>query len=154
MYCGSSDSPAPDAVFVGRRRPRRFGIYGTAMLDKLVFGESPLAVALPALWQMRMLQGHLCRVARHRPSTYVVWHFITGLGGATLVTATLPFHAQKAGVLLLAVGLLGIFCGVAFGSSYALVSRFTARESVALTTGAFVHLAHTGTTVMHNMLTI
>lgn len=60
---------------------------------------------------------------------------IPGLGGATLVCATLPFHAQKASVLLGAVALLGIFCGVAFGSSYQLVSRFSARESVALTTG-------------------
>lgn len=40
----------------------------------------------------------------------------SGLGGATLVAATLPFHAQRAVVLLVAVALLGIFCGVAFGS--------------------------------------
>lgn len=63
------------------------------------------------------------------------YRFVIGLGGATLVCATLPFHAQKASVLLGAVALLGIFCGVAFGSSYQLVSRFSARESVALTTG-------------------
>ena len=42
----------------------------------------------------------------------------SGLGGATLVAATLPFHAQRAVVLLVAVALLGIFCGVAFGSRY------------------------------------
>jgi len=51
------------------------------------------------------------------------------------VCATFPFHAQKAGVLLLAVALLGVFSGVAFGSSYQLVSRFSDSESVALTTG-------------------
>lgn len=49
----------------------------------------------------------------------------SGLGGATLVAATLPFHAQRAVVLLVAVALLGIFCGVAFGSRYSAAARGT-----------------------------
>mmetsp|Transcript_14139 Transcript_14139/g.42675 ORF Transcript_14139/g.42675 Transcript_14139/m.42675 type:complete len:478 (+) Transcript_14139:565-1998(+) len=60
---------------------------------------------------------------------------VLGLGGAAVVVASFPFHKESMFVLLLAVSLLGIFSGVAFGSSYQLVSRFGERESVALTTG-------------------
>lgn len=40
-----------------------------------------------------------------------------GLGGAAVVVATFPFHIQSTFVLLLAVSLLGVFSGIAFGSS-------------------------------------
>lgn len=40
-----------------------------------------------------------------------------GLGGAAVVVASFPFHKESMFVLLLAVSLLGIFSGVAFGSS-------------------------------------
>lgn len=59
----------------------------------------------------------------------------TGLGGAALVMASFPFHPESMVILLAMVAALGIFSGIAFGSSYQLVSRFRERESVALTTG-------------------
>lgn len=108
------------------------------MLDKLMFGKPRRARPSPhCSWRATSWE---CQ----RPHLLCIDHKMvcdqppactTGLGGATLVCATLPFHAQTVGVLLSAVGLLGIFCGVAFGSSYQLVSRFSSRESVALTTG-------------------
>lgn len=63
------------------------------------------------------------------------FRLVIGLGGAAVVMATFPFHTQSMALLLTMVSALGIFSGIAFGSSYQLVSRFKQRESVALTTG-------------------
>lgn len=61
-----------------------------------------------------------------------------GLGGSAILCAAFPFYPADERVILAAVALLGVCAGVAFGSSYQLVSRFGARESVALTTGSSI----------------
>lgn len=58
-----------------------------------------------------------------------------GLGGSAVLCAAFPFYPADVRIILAVVAMLGVFAGVAFGSSYQLVSRFGARESVALTTG-------------------
>ncbi len=59
-----------------------------------------------------------------------------GLGGSAIICAAYPFFPAQARVILGIVSLLGVLAGIAFGSSYQLVSRFGNDESVALTTGA------------------
>ena len=58
-----------------------------------------------------------------------------GLGGSAIICAAFPFYPAEAKVVLGVVSLLGVLAGIAFGSSYQLVSRFGNDESVALTTG-------------------
>ena len=64
-----------------------------------------------------------------------------GLGGSAIICAAYPFFPAQARVILGVVSLLGVLAGIAFGSSYQLVSRFGNDESVALTTGAPLCLA-------------
>ena len=60
---------------------------------------------------------------------------LTGLGGSALICAAFPFYPADARLILALVALLGVCAGIAFASSYELVSQFGARETVALTTG-------------------
>jgi hypothetical protein len=101
----------------GKQRPRSLGSYGLA-IDKLIFGErgAVVRVCCVAATGTPRVCPHFCEACSGMQS---------GLGGATLVAATLPFHAQRAVVLLVAVALLGIFCGVAFGSRYSTAARET-----------------------------
>ena len=55
---------------------------------------------------------------------------------AAAVSAIYPFFSDSHAWLLLMVVFLGMFSGLAFGSSYQLVSKFPAKNSVALTLGA------------------
>ena len=52
-----------------------------------------------------------------------------------MICAAFPFYPAQARIILGVVSLLGLLAGIAFGSSYQLVSRFGNDESVALTTG-------------------
>ena len=61
---------------------------------------------------------------------------LTLLDSAAAVSAIYPFFSDSHAWLLLMVVFLGMFSGLAFGSSYQLVSKFPARNSAALTLGA------------------
>ena len=55
---------------------------------------------------------------------------------AAAVSVIYPFFSDSHAWLLLMVVFLGMFSGLAFGSSYQLVSKFPAKNSAALTLGA------------------
>ena len=61
---------------------------------------------------------------------------LTPVYSAAAVSAIYPFFSDSHAWLLLMVVFLGMFSGLAFGSSYQLVSKFPAKNSAALTLGA------------------
>ena len=62
--------------------------------------------------------------------------FCVGLGGLVLLTAVFPAFCHSVAALLSATVLVGMSYGLAFGTSYQLVSRFPKHNTVALTLGA------------------
>ncbi len=58
-----------------------------------------------------------------------------GLGGLVLLTAAFPAFCHSVGALLSATVLVGMCYGLAFGTSYQLVSKFPKHNTVALTLG-------------------
>jgi hypothetical protein len=63
--------------------------------------------------------------------------FCSGLGGLVLLTLAFPWFCHSEAELLSATVLVGVSYGVAFGTSYQLVSRFPKSSTVALTLGAY-----------------
>lgn len=59
----------------------------------------------------------------------------SGLGGAALVCGLFPFASGTLASALTLTCLLGLCSGIAFGSSYQLVSHFSTTCNVALTIG-------------------
>ena len=69
-------------------------------------------------------------------SLVFVTHMTPTFDSAAAVSAIYPFFSDSHAWLLLMVIFLGMFSGLAFGSSYQLVSKFPAKNSAALTLGA------------------
>lgn len=61
--------------------------------------------------------------------------FFIGLGALVLLTATFPAFCHSESWLLAATVLVGMSYGLAFGTSYQLVSKFPKHNTVALTLG-------------------
>ena len=63
------------------------------------------------------------------------WRSHAGLGGAGLLSALFPFLSSHLSSVLALTTLIGLCCGVAFTSSYQLVSHFGVECSKSLTIG-------------------
>lgn len=61
-----------------------------------------------------------------------------GLGGAGLLSALFPFLSAHLSSVLTLTTLIGLCCGVAFASSYQLVSHFGVECSKSLTIGMYL----------------
>ena len=73
---------------------------------------------------------------------------VTGLGGSALICALFPLFTPTLGFVLQMTCLLGLCCGIAFGSSYQLVSHFSVICNMALTIGKASHLSSRVTAVL------
>ena len=65
---------------------------------------------------------------------------VIGLGGSALICALFPLFMPTLGFVLQMTCLLGLCCGIAFGSSYQLVSHFSVICNMALTIGKASHI--------------
>ncbi|KAK9849775.1 hypothetical protein WJX84_003292 [Apatococcus fuscideae] len=68
-------------------------------------------------------------------ATATAGRLFVGLGGSAIICALYPFYAESVPYLLWVTAFLGVFSGIAFGSSYQLVAYFEPVNTVALTTG-------------------
>ncbi|KAK9828283.1 hypothetical protein WJX74_007233 [Apatococcus lobatus] len=68
-------------------------------------------------------------------ATATACRLFVGLGGSAIICALYPFYAESVPYLLWITAFLGVFSGIAFGSSYQLVAYFEPVNTVALTTG-------------------
>ena len=66
---------------------------------------------------------------------------VTGLGGSALICVLFPLFTPTLAFVLQMTCLLGLCCGIAFGSSYQLVSHFSVTCNMALTIGKTFHIS-------------
>lgn len=66
--------------------------------------------------------------------------FAAGLGGLSVASFMVPHVMHSQQELLVMTIVIGICYGLAFGTSYQIVSRFSAADTIALTTGAHSQL--------------
>ena len=82
------------------------------------------------------LPEELCLKVNAASGVCIALHESHTYDSAAAVSAIYPFFSHSHAWLLLMVVFLGMFSGLAFGSSYQLVSKFPTKNSAALTLGA------------------